>query len=247
MNKTEQVYELLLMPIYCNKKFNEITRRDNQILSGQKYYSSADEDMSDFAIGFYEILYKEILDNSSILNQWGFLQSNEFAGDTMNSFNTIANITPGAGRSRAKRTSFDEWPEYLQEYHKKYHCLANFWILPMDIGRTISGGSNKAKKPISDYMDRFLQMLHDEILFDICDRDYFKRFNSWYDFRNKHFLDESYIVNESEIKMYSNSNIDNTMNFTREALKKMMYRAECIARSKYADELWRYFDKLQLF
>jgi hypothetical protein len=117
----------------------EVFIEDDKVLSGQKYYSSADADMSDFAIGFYEIIYKEILKGKPILGQKGSLRNSEFAGDTMNSFNTIANCTPGAGKSSRLRTEKEEWPEYLRVYHSQYHCLANFWILPMDIGRTTKG------------------------------------------------------------------------------------------------------------
>lgn len=125
-----------MMPICCDKRYNGIFRVNNKINTGQKYYSSADEDMSDFAIGFYNILYKESLNSNPILKNDGYLLNKEFAGDTMNSVNTIENITPGAGKTIKERTEEGKWPEYLQNYHDKYHCLANFWLLPMDVGRT---------------------------------------------------------------------------------------------------------------
>lgn len=130
MNKAKQIRELLLIPISCDKKINGISRKDNRILSGQKYYSSADEDMSDFAIGFYEIIYRDILGNIPILDFRGALHNNEFAGDTMNSFNTIANVTHGAGKSRLQRTPIIEWHEYLREYHMRYHSLQIFGLFP---------------------------------------------------------------------------------------------------------------------
>ena len=92
--------------------------------------------MSDFTVGFYEIVYKDLLKCMTLLNGKGELYNAQFAGDTMNSFNTIANFTINAGKSMAKRTPLEEWPEYLKDYRIRYHCLANFWILPMDIGRT---------------------------------------------------------------------------------------------------------------
>ncbi|MGL5087167.1 MAG: hypothetical protein ACRC68_15880 [Clostridium sp.] len=95
----------------------------------------------------------------------------------MNSFNTIANITPGAGKSSKTRTPDKNWPEYSRNYFNRYHYLANFWILPMETGRTTKGVLNKAIKPINDYMDRFLELIHSEIRFDGCDREYFRCFN----------------------------------------------------------------------
>ena len=94
MKKEDQIHEILFMPIYCDKKHDKISCEDNKIKTGQKYSSTADEDMSDFAIGFYEIVYKDILNSKPLLEHNGSLCNNEYAGDTMNSFNTIANITP---------------------------------------------------------------------------------------------------------------------------------------------------------
>lgn len=54
MKKEDQIQEILLMPIYCDKKHDKISREDNKIKTSQKHYSKPDEDMSDFAIGFYE-------------------------------------------------------------------------------------------------------------------------------------------------------------------------------------------------
>lgn len=247
VRKTDQIREILLMPICCDKKQDKISREDNKILSGQKYYLTTDADMSDFAVGFYEIVYKDILNSKPLLEHNGSLWNNEYAGDTMNSFNTVANITPGAGKSRSQRTAKEEWPEYLRNYHSKYHCLANFWILPMEIGRTIKGTLNKAINPIGDYMDRFLKMVHSEIGFDRYSREYFRCFKSWDEFTCKHFLINSYLDQELKIDLYSNSNEDRSRNFIKIALDKIEQRAECIAKSEYANELWEYFNEWHLF
>ncbi|CUU47518.1 hypothetical protein [Clostridium beijerinckii] len=80
MEKEDQVYEILLMPIYCDKKHGKISREDNKIKTGQKYRSMPDEDMSDFAIGFYEIIYKDMLNSKPLLEHNGSLCNNEYSG-----------------------------------------------------------------------------------------------------------------------------------------------------------------------
>ncbi|MCO7124602.1 hypothetical protein NIE88_02255 [Sporolactobacillus shoreicorticis] len=247
MGKTDQIREVLLTTICCDKKQSKISREDNIILSGQKYYSSTDADMSNFAVGFYEIVYKDILNSKPLLKHNGSLWNNEYAGDTMNSFNTVANITPRAGKSRVQRTAMEEWPEYLQNYYRKYHCLANFWILPMEIGRTTKGILNKAINPTGDYMDRFLEMVHSKIRFYGYDREYFRCFNCWGEFTDKHFLINSYLNEELKIELYSNFNEDKSRKFIKKALEKIGQRAECIAESEYANKLWEYFNEWNLF
>lgn len=247
MKKEDQIREILLMPINCDKKHDRILRVDNKIYTGQKYYSNPDEDMSDFAIGFYDIVYKDILNSNPILKDNCYLFNKEFAGDTMNSFNTTANITLGAGKTCRKRTAEEKWPEYLRNYHSKYHCLANFWLLPMEIGRTIKGALNKSTNPVKDYMDRFLEMVHSEIRFDGCGREYFRCFKSWDEFSSKHFLINSYLDQELKVNLYSTYNKNRSEDFIEKALEKIKQRAKCIAESKYAEELWHYFNDWQLF
>lgn len=246
MKREVQLRDILLMPICCKKTNEGIVEKDGIIQSGQKYYSSADGDMSDFAIGFYEILYKDILDTKSILKRNGHLYSRNFAGDTMNSFHTIANITPGAGKTRKQRKPKEEWPQFLQDYHSKYHCLANFWLIPMKMGRTTVGEFNKARRPINDYMDRYLQMLFSEIDFEERDRNYFKCFDSKNDFACKHFLTEVYVDKNLNVDLYSKSLQNESEFLVEKALENMRLRADSIAKSKYADELWEYFKAYHL-
>ena len=55
-----------MMPVFCSSE-EGISRDNNIIVSGQtywpykKYPQPLDQDMSDFAVGFYEIIYKDIL------------------------------------------------------------------------------------------------------------------------------------------------------------------------------------------
>lgn len=106
--KCKQVYELLMPPIVCtgySKGKVSIVKCGNYIKSSQTYYPdkkwkiSLDEDMSDFAMGFYEIIYKSLLGGNLMVNKNDDLCDGEFTGDTMNPFNYIANLFPQAGRS----------------------------------------------------------------------------------------------------------------------------------------------------
>lgn len=243
MEKKEQILEILLMPIFCDKKYDGISRKNNAIQTGQEYYSNPDEDMSDFAIGFYEIIYKNILSYKQILNDNGYLLNKEVAGDTMNSFNYIAYRILGAGKCYGVDNEDRKcWPEFLQNYYSQYHCLANFWLLPMDIGRTLRGNLNKSTRA-KDYMDRFLRIVLSEIKFDGFDRDYFRSFKCWSDFTDKHFITQSYLNQKLEIELYSDCGNEY---FVENAIDKIRQRAECIAQSEYADELLKYFSDHQL-
>lgn len=251
---TEKIKQMLLTPITCIKTCKGVDLSEGVIHTGQQYRGMADADMSDFAIGFYEIIYKDLLPEGRVLKEDGSLMDAQFAGDTMNSFNTVANKTPGAGISRAQRRPRNEWPAYLREYYDRYHCLANFWILPMQIGRTTNGCLNKAKRPVSDYMDRFLTMLKADGCLEMAGRQkaesygeqkserYFSHFNGWADFSKRHFLTGSYVDKNLDVKAYTD---DTGEMIIKKALANMEARAQCIAESKYAGALSDYFDKLQ--
>lgn len=235
---SNMLQQILLMPIDCISCSNEqiiIKKESGMIKSTQTYYSKLDPDMSDLAIGFYKIIYPEI---GSILTNNGVLKNCNFAGDTMNSFNSIANITKGAGRSikERKNISQSDWPPYLRNYFHSYHCLANFWLLPVCIGR-------KSKKlNYYDSMDVFLSVLQDEgfkLVFE-KHRDYFSWVNDLNDFYKKHFLD-AYSVN-SKIPYVE----DNSEKLVEQAISRIKDRAIDIANSEYANDLYNYFKSLEL-
>ena len=236
----QQIYELLLMPIVCDDRNRKnLERIDDVVYTGQKYASTyVDEDMSDYAVGFYEILYKNLLENQSMLNSKGNIIDWEFAGDTMNSFETVANKTPGAGKMRAERTPESEWPEFLRIYKRRYHSLANFWILPVETGRSLNGELNKARRAW-DYMDRYLTVLREEVKFNGNERKYHNSFKGWDDFLDKHFLKKGYFDNDSIISISHGT----AEEFTNAAIKAMEGRARDISESEYAQPLWEYFDR----
>lgn len=228
------------MPISCKKEYPNIDFKEDKILTGQKYIRFADEDMSNFTIGFYEILYRDILKEKSILNEKGEILNNDFAGDTMNSFNSIANITPEAGNTTLTRTSEDSWPLYLKEYFYRYHCLANFWLLPIDFGR------KSKKKNYYDSLDIFLNKVIEEYSdLSIKYKSYFDNFGKAEDFFSENFIccpRKTSLVLENYGRKKSNSKI-----LVENAWKVIEKRAYDISNSKYSDLLWHYFNELQLF
>ena len=125
----------------------------------------------------------------------------------------------------------------------KYHCLANFWLLPMEIGRTSNNDWTKTsrKYDIQDFMDRFLSLLKanfDE--YKCLYSSYFKNIDTFKRFVKIHHLDGAYVDEEYTVIQFSN-NIDiSTSNRLFELIK---CRADNIAKSEYADELWDYFNK----
>lgn len=242
--KRKQVYDILLMPIRC-KSGDRIYVGEDMIISGQRYWpyknypQNLDEDMSDFTLGFYEIIYQDLLGGKSILNDKDGFTDKGFAGDTMNSYATIAN-----------RPSLDSSIEYIDDYRKQYHCLANFWLIPMHIGRTSqftpeylkewSKTSNKVE--ISDYMDRFLVLYKNNSskylgLFP----NYFSKLNGIKDFAEKHFLIGSYVSENMKIDNFSD-NLNDRKTIVETIQNKIRLRATAISKSHYAEKLWNYFD-----
>ena len=102
LTKEQQVKNILLMPIEnisllpveCNiKEPIKICIYDNKIYSSKKYhrYNVFDPDMSDFAVEFYQIIYKKKLKEQEYeILKGNILKNKEFCGDTMNSYKTIA-------------------------------------------------------------------------------------------------------------------------------------------------------------
>lgn len=234
--KQKQVYNILLKQIECSKKYSSIYLKDNKILTGQTYYCNADEDMSDFAIGFYKIIYKNILPENELLDKDGYLLDMEFAGDTMNSFNSIANITPNAGNTKNNRTPAKNWPDNLRKYYNMYHCLANFWIIPMSIGRR----SKKLNQ--YDSVDIFINKIKTDSSILSQYKSYFKKIKLDC-FKGNHYIQKA--RDESKIyKMYKNK--DSTT-LIYNSISDIINRAYKISKSEHMNNLWNYFNNLNLF
>ena len=222
----KQVRDTLLKPIVCIKPIKKPFIHNDIIYTGQTYYSTPDEDMSDFAVGFYNIVYGEILKNG-MLND-GHLLNKNFAGDTMNSFINIAKLAD------FEKNPF-ETKKALLDYYYSYHCLANFWVLPFNIGR------RSAKLNLYDSFDEFLKKINNE-------SDYKKTLGKYElyidaipynDFLKKHFLND-----------YTPTNIaykeDTVIDLIVNAKTMMELRASAIANSDKAAAIHKYFSELNL-
>lgn len=250
----KKVYDILLTPIICNKRFTTIEKINEHIQTPQSYYGGADADMSNFAIGFYEIVYNELIEKigGKLLygkkelkkNLIGHLINKEFAGDTMNSFNSLASIILGecVNKQTIPKT---EWPEYLIEYNEQYHCLANFWLVPMRIGRT----GKKMNK--YDSLDYFLSCVEGNfntfcikksIAYHKDDKNYenyFRYFNGWNDFREIHCL-KQHVIRRLPLDYYKTKNKEGCKELIFEVINTMKQRAEEIT-VKHGEKLWNYF------
>lgn len=202
--------------------------------------------MSDFAVGFYEIIYKDFLVNRILRSDDGFFDKN-FAGDTMSSFNSIANRVPKAGKCLKSRTSESGWPQWLRDYHARYHCLANFWVIPMEVGRKIGAPLCKGDygNGVEDYMDRFLCFYMDkESEYKTKYSSYFDKFDGFKKFCESNFLLGSYLDSKAKVVHYSNSSdpeeIVGKINQMIEA------RASLIAQSPKCSSFFEFFEKYGL-
>lgn len=244
-----QVYNILLTPIeFFSEKYKEsneypdyiieetnIFIDKNVIKSTQSYYPyypdlskkrypfSPDCDMSDFACGFYEILYKDILNDNKLVDDNGNFVDKNFAGDTMNSVSKLPILKDS------------------------YHCLANFWLIPMHIGRTSKSTPIEKMKwskmsnyyDIQDFMDRFLLLLkHNFGTYKDMYKQYFKNIKAFEQFADIHFLKGSHTDEKYDIREYSHILDKTTTDTIYDFMKK---RAKAISESKHAEELWEYF------
>ena len=198
--KKRIVQEILKTPIIASSTYYgkpclvSDSKNNNYIISGQKYKGCSDEDMCDFTVGYYNVVYeKDILKNSNI--------TEIFAGDTM----------------------IDNYKEELANYH----CLANFWILPMKVGRSC-GRLNRARL----HMDSFLKKLLENYEgYKEYYKEYFTEFSEE-TFVEKHYLEGSFFVNNTVVEI----------NTVDDARKCISMRAENLSEKKFK-ELYKYFEE----
>lgn len=241
--KTQDVYKILMTPIrstrYSESKPNikkvgsviETTQTywpqyiDKDTAKPFRYEFRPDCDMSDFACGFYEIIYKDILIDQNIVDEDGNFTNKIFAGDTMNSVSKLPILKDS------------------------YHCLANFWLIPMHIGRTSKYTPIEKMKwskmsndyDIQDFMDRFLLLLkHNFGTYKVMYKEYFKNIDAFKQFADIQFLKGSYTDEKYDIIEYSHILDKATKDTIYDFMKK---RAKAISESKHVEELWEYFFK----
>lgn len=177
--------------------------------------SALDSDVSDIAIGFYERIYNvnEIKnsDGNSAFPNSKLLECRravnwEFIGDTMNTAYKDIN----------------------------YHCLANFWLIPGQIGRTFGKYSRASK--YRDKLDAFLSSLNNGY-YDYSEvfSVYFSHFNSFDVFIEKHFL-------RSYVECKEGEKVIKTLSCPKDVEKMITLRAYEIAQEKY-EVLYNYFSE----
>ncbi len=249
--RREQVYKILLAPIneptysgHVGERKVIVAWNGSHVDTTQTYwpeYKDANQnsirypmnrdcDISDVACGFYEIIYRDILPGHIVCED-GNLFDKEFAGDTMNTVKKMPGLT------------------------EKYHCLANFWLLPMKLGRMSDHELSKtdSKYAIQDYMDRFLIAVQDK--FEEYRRAfprYFAKIRTFEEMVNVHSLEGSHVervMSEdlSEEKYVVQTFSDMPAVFKEETVwNYIKKRARVIADSQYGEELERYFISLGL-
>lgn len=246
-----KVFDVLITPIICKKnrsKEIEIKRENGIIFSSQQYYSTADEDMSDFAVRFYEILYGDTLlkDNKSVLDKKGRFIKKELAGDTMNSFNTIANMYRRQ-YTRDPGNIMIPMDAYLMYYKLQYHCLANFWLIPMWHGRKSS--KTVLHQSAYDSPVLYTKMVNEnwEKLSTPTEKegqkysDYFCMISKE-EFRNIHYLPDQ--LYEEGIRQYYSEK--NGLELIKQSLNFIFERARKISESNISAKLYVLFTKYNL-
>lgn len=226
--KRQDIYKILMTPIQCTKYSNgrPIIKVVNSVIeTTQTYWPQYidkdtgkpfrypfihDCDMSDFACGFYEIIYKDILNDNKLVDDNGNFTDKNFAGDTMTSVSKL----PG-----------------LKD---RYHCLANFWLIPMEIGRTSKNEWSKTSKKyeILDFMDRFLLLLkYNYHAYEDLFKNYFNNIKTFEQFAEIHFIKNSYVDENYDVNEFSHQLDSTTSDILFEFIK---IRATLISESKYA-------------
>lgn len=240
--KEKWVYAILLTPIDCDKKFSKIELKDGIIKTPQLYYSTADEDMSDLSIGFYKILYEDILKDKSknedgeiLLDRKGHYINEDYMGDTMHSFNSLANAIFSVPSAKQWPPE-EEWPPELIDYKIKYHCLANFWVIPMKHGR------RGKKLSYYDSVDYYLYKVHKDFFESQSQKEgYFANFSNWDCFLETHCI-SSYSVKKEDslLDVYKIEDRDKHLNELARINKAWEDRALEIAK-KHGNKLYKYF------
>ena len=224
--KQEELYKILLLPI-MEQKIDSYKIEEKVIYSGTKYGTEFDPDMSNIAIKFYSIIYE--LEEEVLLSE----SEKSVKGDTMN----------------ASSTYYKPPSELTEQWKVDKHCLANFWILPMNIGRTPVRHLSEEQKlyckhsrksRIHDYMDVFLEFLSENLDYYFCEyKEYFdaikvSRENFVNEFSQAHFLKKGYYEINS-VKKIDKTTLRNGYDSWRKAIEE---RAQEIATSNKWENLY---------
>lgn len=237
----EKLKRILLLPIELDAKIDGYSIKENCIVSGQTYKRNAkgeiaindlDCDMSNVAVDFYSVIYG--IDKKELNSiEYGWIK-----GDTMNT------------HIRGRKPKPENISEGEKTWGRKYHCLANFWVLPDEVGRKTRGLSEEQQKytkhsstsRLLDSMDLFLIFL--EKNYDYYFNNYSNYFskigiqdknNSIDMFKSVHFLQE-FNPNSNIFKSNSQKNWRENVYDTWD--KNINARATAIAGAKIAEDLY---------
>lgn len=241
--KQKNIFRLLLCPINVSNRLETKFSVNGNVINSRHTFGTLDPDMSDIAIEFYSIIYKSILNDEPILKNDGTLVNDYYVGDTMNSFNTVARFA-----SKKKK----------EQWGNSYHCLANFWLLPSNIGRgsnkkgKSSGGTftnpltvesfNKGKR---DFMDRFLKIEHQYDLEKFAEGHFI---NGIYvekdsDTENYHVIEFSILQGDGK-KEVKNRMIDAIIDTMMNNICKRAYKI--VNNKKICENLYSYFNSINI-
>lgn len=285
-NRRNILAKMLLTPIVVDKLTTSIKKEGDTWISPQIYSGAGDSDMSDLSVAFYEIIYKDMLLDNKLLGRYeakkgktymyiNKIANSSFAGDTMNSFNTIAGKTIKKlsvdGKLSVEHYYMPDDPEgrlrlildsdakestkkLFHKFYNLYHSLANFWIIPMKMGR----GSRKkiftdnTSLDPQDYMEGFLRGIEDnwnDLKKQECYGCYFNKFKGYDNFRKEHFIcKKDYpegLKDKTGIK--DSLNEDDAFAIVSGMISAIENRAKLLSESKYAEQLWSLLNNIWLY
>lgn len=162
-------------------------------------------------------------------------------GDTMHSFKSLKNVILGN-----KQSPKEEWPKELIDYESKYHCLANFWVIPMSHGRALPARLNKNY----DSLDAYLKIVEDWYSNNVDSGDikntekYFQNFTDYEFFFGIHCM-SGHKTSDNPLEIYTSKDKKGCIDEIQSIYDFWDKRSSEIAK-KYTSELYDYFDDLGL-
>lgn len=212
-DKEKYVYNILLLPIDTitrNKKQPYI--KNNRIQTGEIYIPAGSKmnGALDADMSDIAIKFYETIYSTNILAVDRKPINRNFMGDTMISI-------------------------YKNEINN-YHCLANFWVLPEDIGRNLKSEFSRGRATgLADRVDSFLADLKNrKDKYKEAFPDYFEKMGFDEIFYEKHYLINSFVDETNMIiRIYS---VD-------KAKEAICNRAAFIAKER-GEELYNLFQNL---
>lgn len=171
-----------------SEKKVKIDFRSGRISSTQNY-RGRDPDVSDIAMDFYSLIYninENLVQNRRLVNT-------DFCGDTITSYKTL----------KKKIDINQKTDEQLRDIT---HCLANFWLLPMDVGHSSSWTAKRHLMHLSksvkckDWMPSFLKYYFENInLYKEAFATYTEKFSS----EEEEYKKQHYLIGIDEKKIKS--------------------------------------------